>query len=274
MSLRRSLRRWCWPSAAAAQQVTGLTATQDVGFTTLKWAPVAGATDYQIERQSLDANDQPTGTATIVGLWQPTRTITPAQPAFAESGYMLGDRYQWRVRARLGTANPQPYSEPREGHDAGDSGPGEPADGVGAARQGAATGSATYTTRRRGDGLHRPRSTRRPTACASIGDRQDAASGLPLNLLIIGYPKPPDTAAAISAMPTYWVNCNVHGNEASGRESCYTMARQLATTEDPAILAMLSKMTVLILPSSNPEGRREQHARQLAPARTSTATTR
>src|SRR3954451_24097096 len=33
------------------------------------------------------------------------------------------------------------------------------------------------------------------------------------------------------------------------------MARQLATTEDPAILAMLSKMTVLILPSSNPEGR-------------------
>src|SRR3954451_18744590 len=33
------------------------------------------------------------------------------------------------------------------------------------------------------------------------------------------------------------------------------MARQLATSEDPAILAMLSKMTVLILPSSNPEGR-------------------
>jgi hypothetical protein len=33
------------------------------------------------------------------------------------------------------------------------------------------------------------------------------------------------------------------------------MARQLATTEDPAILAMLSKMTVLIMPSSNPEGR-------------------
>src|SRR4051812_50173528 len=33
------------------------------------------------------------------------------------------------------------------------------------------------------------------------------------------------------------------------------MARQLATTEDPAILAMLSKMTVLIMPSSNPDGR-------------------
>ena len=58
----------------------------------------------------------------------------------------------------------------------------------------------------------------------------------PLDLYIIGYPKPPDTAAEISAKPTYWVNCNVHGNEASGRETCFTMARQLATTEDPAIL--------------------------------------
>src|SRR5262245_32139801 len=103
-----------WPSAASAQQVTGLTATQDVGFTTLKWTPVAGATDYQIERQSLDANDLPTGTATIVGVWQPQRTITPESPAFAESGYTLGLRYQWRVRARLGTTA-QPYSDPVKG---------------------------------------------------------------------------------------------------------------------------------------------------------------
>src|SRR6188472_2631557 len=111
-----------WPSAASAQQVTGLTATQDVGFTTLKWAPVAGATDYQIERQSLDAADQPTGTATIVGVWQPQRTITPAQPAFAESGFLLGDRYQWRVRARIGTTA-QPYSEPVKGTTLGIPGP-------------------------------------------------------------------------------------------------------------------------------------------------------
>ena len=57
----------------------------------------------------------------------------------------------------------------------------------------------------------------------------------PMNLFIIGYPKPPATAAEISAKPTYAINCNVHGNEASGRESCFTMARQLAFTEDPAI---------------------------------------
>ena len=47
----------------------------------------------------------------------------------------------------------------------------------------------------------------------------------------------------------------MHGNEASGRESCFTMARQLAFTQDPAILDMLSKITVLIMPSSNPDGR-------------------
>src|SRR5687768_10677962 len=108
-----------WPGAAVAQtpdpeQVTGLTATQEYGFTTLKWNPVAGATDYQIERQSVDANDAPTGTAQIVGVWQPQRTITPSSPTFAESGYTLGNRYQWRVRARFGTGSSavlKPYSE-------------------------------------------------------------------------------------------------------------------------------------------------------------------
>src|SRR5690348_14943107 len=96
-----------FPCVAGAQEVTGLTATQDVGFTTLKWNPVPGATDYQIERTPVDANDQPTGAAAIVGVWQPQRTITPGKPAFAESGYALGGRYTWRVRARLGTADPQ-----------------------------------------------------------------------------------------------------------------------------------------------------------------------
>ena len=96
----------------------------------------------------------------------------------------------------------------------------------------------------------------------------------PMNLFIIGYPKPPDTAAEISAKPTYAINCNVHGNEASGRESCFTMARQLASTEDPAILAMLSKMTVLIVPSINADGRAHNTRGNTHRARTSTATTR
>ncbi len=246
------------PAGASAQepdQVTGLTATQDVGFTTLKWNPVPGATDYQIERTPIDAADAPTGTATIVGVWQPVRTITPDQPAFAESGYTLGGRYQWRVRARFGTGSAavlKPYSDPVRATTLPIPGP---ANLLTAWEQrGSATPvSATYTSAaEEKDFINRLDAATDRVRQVEIAHTRN---GLPMDLLIIGYPKPPDTAAAISAMPTYWVNCNVHGNEASGRESCYTMARQLATTEDPAILAMLSKMTVLILPSSNPEGR-------------------
>src|SRR3954451_20157111 len=97
-----------FPCAAGAQEVTGLTATQDVGFTTLKWNPVAGATDYQIERTPVDADNAPTGAATIVGVWQPQRTVTPDKPSFAESGFSLVGLYSWRwpVRLRLRTAAP------------------------------------------------------------------------------------------------------------------------------------------------------------------------
>ena len=118
-----------WPSAASAQQVTGLTAAQDYGFTTLKWSPVAGATDYQIDRAPVAA-DGTVGAFVNVGLWQPQRTVTPNAPTFADSGYRLGDRFQWRVRARLGTANPQPYSAAGRGHDESHLGPGGILDGV------------------------------------------------------------------------------------------------------------------------------------------------
>ena len=238
-----------WPAAASAQQVTGLTATQDVGFTTLKWTPVAGATDYQIERTPIDANDQPTSTATIVGVWQPQRTITPDKPAFAESGYQLGGRYQWRVRARLGTTA-QDYSAPVRGATLPIPGP---SDLLTAWEQRATTGSSTYTS-----DVEEADFTARLDAASDrvrVVELARTIENRPMNMFIIGYPKPPDTAAEISAMPTYMLNCNVHGNEPSGRESCMTIARVLATTDDPQILAMLSKMTVLIVPTTNPDGR-------------------
>ena len=100
-----------FPAGASAQepdQVTGLTATQDVGFTTLKWNPVAGATDYQIERAPIGTPDATAGT--VVGVWQPQRTITPDKPAFADSGFKLGDSFRWRVRARFGTGTAAPCS--------------------------------------------------------------------------------------------------------------------------------------------------------------------
>jgi len=240
-----------WPGAAAAQQVGGLTATQDVGFTTLKWNPVAGATDYQIERTPVDADGQPTGAATIVGVWQPQRTITPDQPTFAESGYTLGGRYQWRVRARIGT-DPQEYSAPLTATTLPIPGP----SGLLTAweqRAGSATDDSTYTS-----DVEEADFTARLDAASDrlrVVELARTIENRPLNMFVIGYPKPPDTAAEISAMPTFMLNCNVHGNEPSGRESCMTIARVLATTDDPQILAMLSKMTVLIVPTTNPDGR-------------------
>ena len=250
-----------WPAAASAQQVTGLTATQEYGFTTLKWNPVPNATDYQIERQSVDANDAPVGTATIVGLWQPIRTITDANPTFAESGYTLGGRYQWRVRARLGTANPQPYSERVVGTTQGHWGEGPASIRTGwEQRLISGVGGTTYTTdveeRQYTQALDAASERMRVVELARTLTRTaDFPDGRPVNLLVFGYPKPPDTAEAISNSPSVVINCNVHGNEASGRESCFTQARQLVYSTDPAVIDLLSRMTILMVPSINADGR-------------------
>src|SRR5262245_14310788 len=103
-------------SAVAADplpgQVTNLTVRQGDGYATLAWTPVAGATDYQIERTPVDNTNTPTGASVVVGVWQPQRQVNNTSPTFADAGFALGLRLQWRVRARLGTANPQPYSDP------------------------------------------------------------------------------------------------------------------------------------------------------------------
>jgi hypothetical protein len=96
--------------AAEPNQVGGLAADQHDGYATLSWTPVDGATDYQIERAVVNG-DGSVGTAVIVGVWQPQRTVTPDQPRFADAGFALGGTYQWRVRARIGTV-PQPFSDP------------------------------------------------------------------------------------------------------------------------------------------------------------------
>ena len=89
--------------AQEVNQVTGVAVEQADGFASLSWDPVAGATDYQIERTPVGADNAPTGPAVIVGVWRPNRTVTPDSPTFADAGFNPGDRFQWRVRARSGT---------------------------------------------------------------------------------------------------------------------------------------------------------------------------
>src|ERR687898_3125934 len=81
------------PAAAHAQQVTGLEVRQDDGFATLSWDPVAGATDYQIERTLAGV---PLGTGVVVGVWRPDRQVNQQSPAFADAGFNPGDELQWR----------------------------------------------------------------------------------------------------------------------------------------------------------------------------------
>src|SRR5688500_7201527 len=89
--------------AQELNQVTGVAVEQADGFASLSWDPVAGATDYQVERTPVGADNVPTGPAAIAGVWRPNRTVTPDSPTFADAGFNPGDRFQWRVRALSGT---------------------------------------------------------------------------------------------------------------------------------------------------------------------------
>ncbi len=250
------------PAQALPNQVTGLTVTQNEGFATLAWTSVAGATDYQIERATVDPATGVVGPGTIVGVWQPQRSITPQFPKFAEAGFALGGRYQWRVRARFGTTSPQPYSDPVVDTTRPQWGTGPGAD---LRTQWETSGNATYTTYTNEllyTGALDAASAR--VRMVELGRTNPVASGAAapgdraINMLIIGGTPdltPLPTAQAISDSPAIAFNCNVHGNEPQGRESCFIFARMLAFTEDPHILDILRQTTILIVPSINGNGR-------------------
>ena len=257
---------------ALAQQVAGVSAEQFQGYATISWSPVEGATDYQIERTPLDETGEPAGAPTIVGLWQPIRTITPDEPRFADAGFDLGGTYEWRVRARLGASNPQDWSEPVFGTTLPRFGSGAPWFGI-APGADLRTGweqspVAAYTTHE--DELAYTAAVDALSdrvRVVQIGQTNPVASdpdGREINMFVIGgRPDPASpgevttfpTTAEISANPTQLYYCNVHGNEPQGRESCLIFARMLAFTTDEHILDILAETTVLIIPSSNPNGR-------------------
>jgi hypothetical protein len=232
--------------SASAQQVTGLTVQQRDGYATLGWQPIAGATEYEIERTPVDAADVPTGPAAIRGLWRPNRQIHQESPTFADAGFAPGDRFRWRVRARLG-GEPQPYSEPVFGTTLAPVGPQEfltPFE-TSPTAQFTSYEAEIEWTRRLDAASERVR-------VVTIGH---TALGREINLFLIGYPRPPASAAEASRAPTSGANCNVHGNEPSGREGCFMMIRRLAFSNEPWVLDILSHATVLIVPAINGDGR-------------------
>ena len=154
--------------------MTGLTATQDVGFTTLKWNPVAGATDYQIERTPVDANDQPTArrrSSASGSRSARSRRTSRRSPSRAT-------RSATATSGACGPASaparpPQPYSDAgRAATTLADPGPGEPADGVGEARHGRDRArDRTRPTAEEEDVHRRARRRQRPHAAWSSSTR-------------------------------------------------------------------------------------------------------
>ena len=229
-------------------QVTGLTAVQHNGFATLSWTPVDGATEYQIVRTPVDASGAPTGAPQVVGVWQPERTVTPGSPRFADAGFALGGRYEWRV----GVLSPTPgaLSDPVSGTTLPQWGTGP---GASLRTQWESSGDATYTSYE--NELAYTAALDEASDRVRVIEIGRTALDRTINMLVIGYPTPLATAREISNAPTIAFNCNVHGDEPQGRESCLIFARMLAFTQDPHLLKILSKVTVLIVPSFNGDGR-------------------
>jgi hypothetical protein len=240
--------------AAPAQepnQVTGVVVEQLDGFATVSWDPVAGANEYQIERTPVGANDVATGPETVVGLWRPNRTVTQESPTFADAGFNPGDRFRWRVRALI-NAQPQPYSAPVFGTTLPQWG--DPAKaGQNLRTQWETTQAAQYT-----DDQNEYAYTAQLDAASKrvrVVEIGRTIQGRPINMLIIGYPQPPRKAKQIAHGSAALVNCNVHGNEPSSREACLILARELAFGDDFRTRRILSRMTVLLVPAINGDGR-------------------
>jgi hypothetical protein len=237
--------------AQGADQVSGVAVWQGDGFTTLNWRPVPGATEYEIERTPVGKDGAHTGPAAIVGVWRPNRTVTPESPAFADAGFQPGDRFQWRVRALVGTT-PGPYSaavtattRPPWGD------PGVPGENL--RTEWELTQAAQHTS-----DVEEYAYT---AALDAASDRVRVVEigrtrlGRPINMFIIGHRRPPRTAEATARSTATVINCNVHGDEPAPREACFILARELAFSDDRRTVDILRDATVLIVPTVNGDGR-------------------
>ena len=144
----------------------------------------------------------------------------PGAPTFADAGFVLGARFQWRVRARMGSTE-LPFSAPVV--DTARPQFGDPS----------VPGENLRTQFELTDGAEFTNDVNEFAYTAALGAASDRVRvvevgrtllGRPINMMVFGYPKPRPTAAAISSHPSVLISCNVHG-EPSMRESCMILAR-------------------------------------------------
>jgi hypothetical protein len=184
-------------------------------------------------------------------VWRPNRQINNGSPTFADAGFNPGDRFEWRVRARIEAAE-QPYSTPVFGTTLPPSGdPSIP--GQNLRTQWETTQAAQFTSDV--NEFDYTAAIDRMSDRVRVVEIGRTVQGRPINMFVIGLPAPPATPAAVAKTSPLAINCNVHGNEPSDREACLIMARQLAFGTDARTLDLLRNTTVLIIPSINGDGR-------------------
>ncbi|MBE2315059.1 hypothetical protein DVA67_003670 [Solirubrobacter sp. CPCC 204708] len=246
--------------AFAQQAPTGVQVKQGQGFATVSWNAVEGATEYRIERTPLQG-EEPAGEPVLVGRWLPDRYLG-APPTvnytreltFADSGFTLGQRYRWRVSAVVGETVGAP-SAPVDGQTREPDGPAQFRTGF------ELSDGATWTVHQNElQVVQGIAAASERVRLESIGSTHE---GRPMLLATIGYPRP-KPVEQIADSPGVFIMCSVHGGERSGREACLMLLRELAFSDDPRIIDILSHATVLINPSANPDG-------QAAGRRTNTA---
>lgn len=246
---------------AAAQVAPAVAVEQGHGFATVSWTEVAGAERYEIERTPLE-DDEPAGPGQVVGVWFPDRYLGPPPSrtpsgdlTFADAGFALGERYRWRVRAVVDD-EPGPWSEPVDADTLEPVGPADLRTGFELA-----DGLAWTTHEEEVAFVEAVAARSERVRLETLGETYE---GRPLQLATIGYPTAPATREEVAEGPSVLIMCTIHGIERSGREACMILLRELAFSDDPRIVELLSTTTVMINPTTNPDG-------QAAGRRTNTA---